>query len=102
MIGFRGASRYFHDAFREGFALECQALRRVREAMGLTNVIVMMPFCRTVGEAARVQEEMARHGLRARRGRPAGLRDVRDPGQRAAASTSSPSSSTASRSARTT
>jgi pyruvate,water dikinase len=64
MIGFRGASRYFHDAYREGFALECQALKRVREEMGLTNVIVMVPFCRTLSEAARVQEEMARHGLR--------------------------------------
>jgi pyruvate,water dikinase len=64
MIGFRGASRYFHDAYREGFALECQALKRVREEMGLTNVIVMVPFCRTVGEAERVHEEMARQGLR--------------------------------------
>jgi pyruvate,water dikinase len=64
MLGFRGASRYFHDAFREGFALECQALRKVRESMGLTNVIVMVPFCRTVGEAMHVHEEMARHGLR--------------------------------------
>ncbi len=64
MIGFRGASRYAHPAYREGFALECQALRRVREEMGLDNVVVMIPFCRTVGEAERVQEEMARHGLR--------------------------------------
>jgi pyruvate,water dikinase len=64
MIGFRGASRYFHDAYRAGFALECQALKRVREEMGLTNVIVMVPFCRTVAEAERVHAEMARHGLR--------------------------------------
>jgi pyruvate,water dikinase len=64
MIGFRGASRYFHDAYREGFALECQALKRVREEMGLTNVIVMVPFCRTLAEAERVQQEMARNGLR--------------------------------------
>jgi pyruvate, water dikinase len=64
MIGFRGASRYSHEAYREGFALECRALRRVREEMGLENVIVMVPFCRTVDEAQRVQEEMARHGLR--------------------------------------
>jgi pyruvate,water dikinase len=64
MIGFRGASRYAHDAYREGFALECRAIRRVREQMGLENVIVMIPFCRTVDEAVRVQEEMARHGLR--------------------------------------
>jgi pyruvate,water dikinase len=63
MIGFRGASRYAHEAYREGFALECRALRRVREEMGLENVIVMIPFCRTVEEALRVQAEMARHGL---------------------------------------
>jgi pyruvate,water dikinase len=63
MIGFRGASRYAHDAYREGFALECRALRRVREEMGLENVVVMIPFCRTVDEAVRVQAEMAKHGL---------------------------------------
>jgi pyruvate,water dikinase len=63
MIGFRGASRYAHEAYREGFALECRALRRVREDMGLENVIVMIPFCRTLDEAVRVQQEMARHGL---------------------------------------
>jgi len=63
MIGFRGASRYAHPAYREGFALECRALRRVREEMGLENVIVMIPFCRTVDEAVAVQAEMARHGL---------------------------------------
>ena len=63
MIGFRGASRYAHDSYREGFALECRALRRVREDMGLENVIVMIPFCRTVDEAVRVQAEMAKHGL---------------------------------------
>jgi pyruvate,water dikinase len=64
MIGFRGASRYAHPLYREAFALECRAIRRVREEMGLTNVIVMIPFCRTTEEARRVQEEMARHGLR--------------------------------------
>jgi pyruvate,water dikinase len=63
MIGFRGASRYAHEAYREGFALECRALRRVREEMGLDNVIVMIPFCRSIDEAVRVQQEMARHGL---------------------------------------
>jgi pyruvate,water dikinase len=69
MIGFRGASRYAHDAYREGFAMECRALRRVREEMGLENLIVMIPFCRTLDEAERVQQEMARHGLeRGRRG----------------------------------
>ena len=64
MIGFRGASRYAHEAYREGFALECRALRRVREAMGLDNVVIMVPFCRTLDEAAGVEEELARHGLR--------------------------------------
>jgi pyruvate,water dikinase len=64
MIGFRGASRYYDDRYREGFALECRAIRRVREHMGLANVLVMIPFCRTLEEARRVQEEMARHGLR--------------------------------------
>jgi pyruvate,water dikinase len=64
MIGFRGASRYCHPRYRDGFALECQAVRRVREEMGLRNLKVMIPFCRTVEEGIRVQEEMARHGLR--------------------------------------
>jgi pyruvate,water dikinase len=63
MIGFRGASRYAHDAYREGFALECRAIKQVREDMGLENVIVMIPFCRTVDEAVRVQAEMTKHGL---------------------------------------
>ncbi|MCX5150758.1 phosphoenolpyruvate synthase [Streptomyces sp. NBC_00320] len=64
MIGWRGASRYYSDGYREGFALECQALRRVREEMGLTNVIVMIPFCRTLEEADKVLEVMAAEGLR--------------------------------------
>ena len=63
MIGWRGASRYVSAAFREAFALECQALRRVRESMGLVNVIPMIPFCRTPEEADRVLAEMARQGL---------------------------------------
>ena len=63
MIGFRGASRYAHNLYREGFALECEAIRRVRRDMGLTNLLVMVPFCRTLGEARRVLEEMGRHGL---------------------------------------
>jgi pyruvate,water dikinase len=63
MIGWRGASRYYAPAFREAFGLECQALRRVREAMGLDNVIPMVPFCRTPEEGDRVLAEMARHGL---------------------------------------
>ncbi|MFN9529878.1 MAG: phosphoenolpyruvate synthase [Cyanobacteriota bacterium] len=63
MIGWRGASRYVSAAFREAFALECQALRRVREGMGLVNVIPMIPFCRTPEEADRVLAEMASQGL---------------------------------------
>ena len=64
MIGWRGASRYYSDAYREGFALECRALRRVRDDMGLTNVIIMIPFCRTLEEADRVLAVMAEQGLR--------------------------------------
>ena len=63
MLGFRGAARYAHPAYEEGFALECQALTRVRGAMGLTNVKVMVPFCRRLDEAERVIGAMARHGL---------------------------------------
>lgn len=63
MIGWRGASRYYDERYREGFALECAAVRRVREGMGLTNVIVMIPFCRTLTEGRAVLAEMARHGL---------------------------------------
>ncbi len=64
MLGFRGAARYAHPAYAPGFALECQAIRRVREGMGLTNLRVMVPFCRRVAEAERVLAEMARHGLK--------------------------------------
>jgi pyruvate,water dikinase len=64
MIGFRGASRYYDPRYAEGFALECRALRRVREEMGLTNVKVMIPFCRTLEEGRRVLAVMAEHGLR--------------------------------------
>jgi pyruvate,water dikinase len=63
MLGFRGAARYAHPAYAAGFALECAALRRVREDMGLTNVRVMVPFCRRVEEAQRVLDVMASHGL---------------------------------------
>jgi pyruvate,water dikinase len=63
MIGFRGASRYYDPRYREGFELECRAIRRVRELIGFRNVIVMIPFCRTVGEADRVLEVMAANGL---------------------------------------
>jgi len=63
MIGFRGASRYGHPAYRDGFALECRALKRVRDDMGLTNVKVMVPFCRRVAEAQKVLSIMAEEGL---------------------------------------
>jgi len=63
MIGWRGASRYYHPDYREGFALECRAMRRVREEMGLTNLIIMVPFCRTPEEGRAVLAEMAKHGL---------------------------------------
>lgn len=64
MLGFRGASRYYHERYRDGFALECQALKRVREELGFRNVVVMVPFCRTPAEADRVLAVMAEHGLR--------------------------------------
>jgi pyruvate,water dikinase len=64
MIGFRGASRYYDARYREAFALECSAIARVRQRMGLDNVKVMIPFCRTLGEARKVLEEMANGGLR--------------------------------------
>ena len=64
MLGFRGAARYAHPAYREGFALECAALKRVRDDMGLTNVLVMVPFCRRVQEARQVIDTMAANGLK--------------------------------------
>jgi pyruvate,water dikinase len=64
MLGLRGASRYYSDRYRDAFALECQALRRAREEMGFRNVVVMIPFCRTLEEADRVLNIMADHGLR--------------------------------------
>jgi pyruvate,water dikinase len=63
MIGFRGASRYAHPAYAEGFALECRAMKRVREEMGLTNVVIMLPFVRRVTEADLVLKTMAELGL---------------------------------------
>jgi pyruvate,water dikinase len=63
MMGFRGASRYYDDRYRAGFALECAAVSKVRGEMGLKNLKVMIPFCRTVEEGRRVQAEMATHGL---------------------------------------
>jgi len=64
MLGFRGASRYYDERYREGFALECRALRKVREEIGFANIIVMVPFCRTPTEADRVIAAMAENGLR--------------------------------------
>ena len=64
MIGFRGASRYYSPRYRDGFALECRALRKLREDMGFRNVIVMIPFCRSVAEADRVLTVMAENGLK--------------------------------------
>lgn len=64
MIGFRGASRYYDPRYAPGFGLECIAVKRVREAMGLTNVKIMIPFCRTLQEARRVYETMAEYGLK--------------------------------------
>lgn len=64
MLGFRGASRYYSPRYREGFALECRAIRRLREDMGFKNVVVMIPFCRSPREADRVLEVMAENGLR--------------------------------------
>ncbi len=64
MLGFRGAARYAHPAYAEGFALECAAMRRVRATMGLSNLKLMIPFCRRVDEADRVLAAMAEHGLK--------------------------------------
>jgi pyruvate,water dikinase len=64
MLGFRGASRYYNEKYREGFALECKAMKRVREIMGLTNIIIMIPFCRKVEEAEKVLAEMEKNGLK--------------------------------------
>jgi pyruvate,water dikinase len=63
MLGFRGASRYYHELYRDGFRLECEAVRKVRDEMGLTNVKVMIPFCRTIDEGNRVIAAMKQFGL---------------------------------------
>jgi pyruvate, water dikinase len=63
MIGFRGAARYYSPRYRDGFALECRAIRRLREEMGFANVVVMIPFCRSTVEADKVLEVMAANGL---------------------------------------
>ena len=63
MIGFRGAARYIHPAYEEGFAMECAALKRVRESMGMSNLKVMVPFCRRIDEARKVLSTLAKYGL---------------------------------------
>ena len=63
MLGWRGASRYYSEDYRDGFALECRAIRRVRESMGFGNVLIMIPFCRTPAEADKVLEVLAENGL---------------------------------------
>jgi pyruvate,water dikinase len=63
MIGFRGASRYYHPRYQAAFGLECRAVKKIRDVMGLTNLKVMIPFCRTVNEGRRVQAEMEKYGL---------------------------------------
>lgn len=64
MLGFRGASRYYSPRYKAGFALECRAIKRLREEMGFANAIVMIPFCRTIGEARKVLDVMSENGLR--------------------------------------
>ncbi|MEW7289939.1 phosphoenolpyruvate synthase [Aquimarina sp. 2304DJ70-9] len=64
MLGFRGASRYYSDLYKDGFRLECEAIKKVRQEMGLTNVKIMIPFCRTVNEGKKVIEIMANNGLK--------------------------------------
>jgi pyruvate,water dikinase len=79
MIGFRGASRYYSDNYREGFALECKAIKMLREQMGFDNVVVMIPFCRSPDEADKVLAVMADNGLKRGENGLAGLCDGRDP-----------------------
>lgn len=64
MLGFRGASRYYHPRYQAGFGLECRAVKKVRDEMGLTNLKLMIPFCRTLDEGRKVQAEMEKHGLK--------------------------------------
>ncbi len=64
MLGFRGASRYYHNKYAEGFSMECEAMKIVRDDMGMTNVKLMIPFCRTTDEAKRVLQVMEKNGLK--------------------------------------
>jgi len=68
MLGWRGASRYYSEGYRQGFALECRAVRRARDDLGLENIVVMIPFCRSPEEADRVLAELSRHGLKRGKG----------------------------------
>jgi pyruvate, water dikinase len=68
MLGFRGASRYTHERYQDGFALECRALKRLREELGFKNIVVMVPFCRTIKEADEVLKVMSQHGLQRGKG----------------------------------
>src|SRR5690606_29397569 len=63
MLGFRGASRYYNPRYHEGFGLECMAMKKVREQMGLENLKIMIPFCRTIEEALKVQSVMKEYAL---------------------------------------
>ncbi len=80
MLSWRGASRYYDERYRDAFALECHALKRVREEMGLTNVIPMIPFCRTPEEGKKVLAEMAKHGLSRYQAQPGNEHSQAQPG----------------------
>ena len=84
MIGFRGASRYVDPSFKDAFALECRAVLKVRDEMGLTNLWVMIPFVRTLDEGRKVLDVLAENGLEERRRWPQGHHDVRGAVERAA------------------
>ncbi len=102
MLGFRGASRYIDKVFRPCFELECRALKRVRDEMGLTNVQIMVPFVRTLLEAKTVTQLLADNGLKRGDNGLQAHHDVRAADQRACSRTAIWSISTACRSARTT
>ncbi|HBE53670.1 MAG TPA: phosphoenolpyruvate synthase, partial [Cyanobacteria bacterium UBA11369] len=80
MLSWRGASRYYDERYRDAFALECHALKRVRDEMGLTNVIPMIPFCRTPEEGKKVLAEMAKHGLSRSQAQPGNEHSQAQPG----------------------
>jgi phosphoenolpyruvate synthase/pyruvate phosphate dikinase len=102
MLGFRGASATSAHSFRDCFELECRAMKKVRNELGLTNVEIMVPFVRNLDEAAGVVDLLGRARPQARQERPQAHHDVRDPVQRAAGRAVPASTSTASPSAPTT